>query len=83
MSVSNLRKKIRDNSPAAKAFRRPATRGNVLLFSILGLLAATTAVWFYVQGGTLASLGFAAMTLVFGAVALDNLRRLGIGIGKP
>ena len=82
MSVSNLRKKIQTKSPAARAFRRPATLGYMLHFLILALVAAAAAVWFYVQGGALVSLGFAAIAVVFAAVAFDNRRRLRAGRGK-
>jgi hypothetical protein len=54
MAIQDIRKKIQKDSGAAKAFRRPATRGRMLLFStnrkcrlLFALIAvAIAAMWF-------------------------------------
>ena len=37
MSVSGMRRKMQDKSPAAKAFREPARRGRTLVFALLAV----------------------------------------------
>jgi hypothetical protein len=76
MAIQDIRKKIQKDSGAAKAFRRPATRGRMLLFSLLSTVAAAMAVFIFLEGSTLVAMGSLAIAAVLGAVAYDNWRRL-------
>ena len=76
MSVSDMRRKMQDKSPAAKAFRRPARRGRSLLHALLALAAVAVAVGMYVLGFGLAAAVPMVVAVVLGAIAFDNWRRL-------
>ena len=76
MAIQDIRKKVQEESGAAKAFRRPASRGRMLLFSLLSAVAAAMAVLFFLQGSALFAMGTLAVAAMVGAVAYDNWRRL-------
>ncbi len=76
MSISDMRRKMQDKSPAAKAFRRPARRGRSLLYALLALAATVVAVGMYVLGFGLAAAVPMVAAVVLGAIAYDNWRRL-------
>jgi hypothetical protein len=76
MSISGMRRKMQDKSPAAKAFRSPARRGRSLLFALMALAAAAVAVAAYVLGFGLAAGVPMVAAVVLGAIAYDNWRRL-------
>ena len=76
MSISKMRKKAQQKSAPAKAFRRPATRGGLVGFSLLSLVAVAGAIWVFLAGNELAAMAVLAVGVVLGAIGYDNWRRL-------
>ena len=76
MGIQDLRTKVQKESGPAKAFRRPASKGRMLLFSLLATITAGAAILFFLDGSVLVAMGTLAVAAILGAVAYDNWQRL-------
>ena len=76
MGVQKIRNKVQGESGPAKAFRRPANKGRLLLFSLLSTGAAAAAIVLFLESSELVAMAALAVAAVLGAVAWDNWRRL-------
>lgn len=76
MSVQKMRNKVQNESGPAKAFRQPASRGRMLLYSLLSAVATVIAIWVFLEGSELVAMGTLGVAMILGAVAYDNWRRL-------
>jgi hypothetical protein len=76
MGIQDLRNKVQKESAPAKAFRRPASKGRMLLFSLLATIAARAAILSFLDGSVLVAMGSLAGAAILGALAFDNWQRL-------
>ncbi len=77
MTMDKMRKKYAKDSPAAKSFRKPATRRKLVAYLALSVVSIGLAIYLFASTGN----GMGAMVpLVVGAVALlvvyDTWRQL-------
>ena len=76
MSISGMRKRIQQDGPTAKAFRKKASRGKVIAYSIGAVVAWAIGGWIWLQGYGIASFIPLVIGVISIFVAYDAARQL-------